>query len=143
MRSLIKNKWIIGIFCTIIAGLIIILIQYLYLAGNLEGIRGDFSSLPWKEGYKIVCNFKIKNKGILSVDSEKIQLEIPEYAEIIDIIIKPDYRHLYTLVDGGKGENFAVFKVEGLDRKDSIKGTVTFFQNKSWSEDLSPIFFSE
>ena len=142
------NEVLMGfLFRYIILPLVIILLGAIivnfFFLGHIEGVKGNFSSLEWDGGYKVVCHFEIKNKGLFSVNSEKIQLEIPEYAKIQDIVIEEGDRHQYKLVSGGKNRNYVVFEVDGLDGRKRIKGTITFFQSKKWTKDLSPIFFSE
>lgn len=121
-----------------------VVIYSFLIAGDLVGVPGEFSSVRVESGYKVTCHFTLKNKGFLSIKSEKIQLNIPKETSISDIDIPDQYKYMYRMIDGGKNKNFVIFLVEGMKGRKSLDGTVSFFQNKKWEMDyINPLSFSD
>ena len=54
-----------------------ILIYHAFMVANLTGIPGELNSVKIDSKYKIACNFEIKNKGLLTANTKKIQMNIP------------------------------------------------------------------
>ena len=121
-----------------------ILVYNAFIVVELTGIPGEFNSVKIDSKYKIACNFEIKNKGLLTANTKKIQMNIPKETKILGMDIPRQYGYLYKVIDGGKNYNFAVFLVDGLKGRKSVKGSITFFQNAKWEKDyVKPISFSD
>lgn len=121
-----------------------VLVYNFFIVGNLIGIPGEFSSVKVDSKYKIVCNFELKNNGFITIGSGKIQLNIPKEATILTVDIPRQYKLLYKIVDGGETNNFAIFSIENLKGRESVKGSVIFFQFTKWEKDyINPISFSK
>ena len=136
-------EWIRPIIVSVAIFILGSIINNLFVVGSLEGIPGDFSSVETESGYKISCNFRLKNSGILKLKSEKIQLNIPKHAKIDEIDIPRKHKHLYQIVAGGSNHNFVILLIEGIKGRQTIEGSVVFSQNKKWGKDnINPLFFS-
>ena len=121
-----------------------IILYNFFIVGNLDGIPGEFGSVKMDSGYKITCHFELKNRGFLSIKSEKIQLNIPKAAAISEIDIPTQYTYLYKIIDGGKDHRFTVFLIEGMKGRKTLEGSVSFSQNKKWEKDyINPLSFSK
>ena len=121
-----------------------ILLYNCFIVGDLVGIPGKFGSVETNSKYEIMCNFELKNKGVLPIKSEKIQLSIPKAATVSNIDIPIQYKYLYKIIDGGKDHNFIIFLIEGMKGMKTLEGSVSFSQNKKWEKDyINPLSFSE
>ena len=137
-------EWIRPLIVSVAVYILGVILYNLFIIGNLQGIPGEFGSVEVDSGYKITCHFKIKNKGLISIKSGKIQLNIPKAANISEIDIPSQYNYLYKIIDGGKGYNYVVFLIEGLKGRKIIEGSISFSQNKKWEKDyVNPLSFSK
>ena len=137
-------EWIRPLIVSVVVYVLGAIIYNLFVVGNLEGIPGEFGSVETVSGYSITCNFKIKNKGLLAIKSEKIQLNIPMGCGISDIDIPRQYKYLYKIIEGGENHNYAVLLIGGLKGRKTIEGGISFPQSKKWERDyVKPMSFSK
>lgn len=137
-------EWIRPLIVSVAVYIAGVIIYNFFIVGNLVGIPGDFGSVKAGSGYKITCHFELKNEGLLSIKSQKIQLNIPKSAKISDIDIPTQFKYLYNIIDGGKDHNFVVLLLEGMKRRKSMKGSISFSINTKWEKDyISPLSFSK
>ena len=133
------GKWVRPVIVYVVC----ILVYSFVIVGNLCGTVGDFDSVKINSEYKVVSHFAIKNKGLLSVKSQKIQLNMPEKAHIHKLSINKDDKYLIKKTEGGENYDHAIFTIEGLKGRRIIKGTVVFLHNTEWDKNVPPISFSE
>jgi len=132
-------EWIRPVIVTIIG----LLFYEFLIVGALKGIPLSFNSVKVNSKYKVVCNFEIKNAGFRTVDKKKIQLNIPKNAKIENIDIHQKYKYLYKVSEGGDNQDYVILSIEGLEGRESIKGSVIFHHNTKWDENINPITFSK
>jgi hypothetical protein len=129
----------------VIIGLIVLFFGWLsynfFAVGSLEGKCLGHDSVQLNSKYKIICKFEIKNKGLLSVDSKTIQLNIGEDAKIESYNMPRGMDYQWEIAEGGPGDNIIVFLIDGLEKGGTIQGSISFIQNKPWYEKIRPCWF--
>lgn len=135
-------EWIRPVIVFVVGTIIIKLISC-GVAGNLKGTQGKITSVEGRSKYKIVCPFEIKNSGLMEVKSRKFQISLPDKVRIHKAEVNQGYKCLCNEVDGGWGNTYIIYLIEGLKGRKSIKGRIIFRQNDKWDERIPALKFSE